>query len=80
MAERVTQVDTVRGRGAGRVKALFARFGGGTLEARGVSRRDADALYATLRASKARLPVRRVTEHVCRHDEDVGTCTLDREA
>lgn len=78
--ERVTHADTVRGRDQRSVRAMLSRFSGGPLEARGVNARDAGALFDQLKASRARLPVWRVTFHECRHDEGVPTCAPDREA
>jgi hypothetical protein len=78
VAERVTNVDTVRGPGISQVRRLLARFGGGALEVRG-NPRDSQAMFQILAASRGRLPVRRVTSHTCQHDEDVPTCTVDQE-
>lgn len=78
MAEHVTQFDVTRGRRDRRLELVLARFGPGG-QARSHSRRDAVALFLWLKAGKARLPVRRVTRHVCRHDEGIGACTVDQE-
>jgi hypothetical protein len=59
-----------------RINDALARFGQG--QVRGV-KRDADGAFTFLTAGKARLPVGRVFQHVCRHDEGVPTCTVDRE-
>jgi len=79
MAEHVTQYALVKGaRRDDRLAAVLHRFGS-TSDARG-PRRDAGALFDWLAAAKGRLPVATVRQHVCRHDEGVGACTVDREA
>lgn len=79
MAEHVTNVNVIPGRDGGRLRQLLDRFPGGVLEARGVPPRDADGVFAMLKASRGRLPVARVVRHVCRHDEGIGSCTIDQE-
>lgn len=79
MAERVVNVGFVPGADTRRVRAILARYPGGSREARGISPRDEAGLFQLLTGLKGRLPVTRVTSHVCRHDEGEGICTVDRE-
>jgi hypothetical protein len=80
VAEHVTQYEPPKGSARDeRVTAVLARFGDG-LEVRGADRRSAETLFAWLAAAKGRLPVATVRRHVCRHDEDIGACTIDQEA
>ena len=79
MAERVVNVARRPGGDVRRLRAILRRYPGGALEARRVSPRAAASLFQLVRGLKGRLPVTRVTSHVCRHDEGVGVCTVDRE-
>lgn len=74
MAEHVTNVSVTPGANRARLRDLLSRFPGDALEARGVTRRDSEALFLTLASARGRLPVTRVTRHVCRHDEGEGDC------
>jgi hypothetical protein len=51
----------------------------GSEEARGSSRREAEALFDWLAAAKGRIHNAVVMFHVCRHDEGQGFCSVDRE-
>lgn len=77
--ELVTVFQPDKATDSGRLEGLLARFGGSAREARGVSDRDAQALFDVLKAGKDRLALHRVTRHQCRHDEGVGICTVDLE-
>ncbi len=78
--ERVTQVSVPPTRSRTRIAAMLSRYPGDRLEARDVTRSDQDAVFALMSRVKGRFGISRVTSHVCRHDEDIGHCTPDREA
>lgn len=62
-----------------RLNALTERFGGQVGEVRSTDERDAAVVFDKLVAAKDRYPISRVTRHVCRHDEGIGSCTVDQE-